>query len=576
MTDYKEPAWDTSLPDWEERIIAGRSLVPVKPLFSVEADKALMIFKSLPMADAGSGVTFGDVCGQWVFDFVGAIFGAYDPDHGKQLIEEFFLLISKKNGKSTIAAGIMMTALLLNTRKYAELLILAPTREVAENAFTPAAAMVREDERLAKYLQVHDHLKIIRHLKWRSTLRVVSADSKTAAGKKASFVLIDELWAFGNDIKAAAMLQEATGGLISRPEGFVIYLSTQADDPPAGVFKEKLDFYRDLRDGKIQNKTRMGVLYEFPKRMIDDESYLEPENFYMTNPNMGRSVNKKWIANKLSEISDEHSRRTFLAKHLNVEIGQNLRSNRWAGAEFWSSQTDKGLNLETLLERSEAVVVGIDGGGLDDLFGLCVLGRERTKIVEGEDEEETTRWLSWCHAWAHEGVLERRKSIASRLRDFAQDGDLTLVDDQLADISAIIEIIASIKERGKLAHVGVDPAGLGEMIENLADIGVTQDDGVLAGVPQGQWMMNALKTAERKLANGTLWHAGGSLMAWCVGNLKIEPTATGIRATKQNAGDAKIDPAMALFDAVTMMMRMPKVNNEGTMEDYFASLMGAA
>jgi len=36
------------------------------------------------------------------------------------------------------------------------------------------------------------------------------------------------------------------------------------------------------------------------------------------------------------------------------------------------------------------------------------------------------------------------------------------------------------------------------------------------------------RAAERKLANGTLWHAGGALMAWCVGNLKVEPTATGL------------------------------------------------
>jgi len=46
-------------------------------------------------------------------------------------------------------------------------------------------------------------------------------------------------------------------------------------------------------------------------------------------------------------------------------------------------------------------------------------------------------------------------------------------------------------------------------------------------------------------------------MNWCVPNLKIEPTATGIRATKQTAGDAKIDPAMALFNSVTLMARNP-------------------
>lgn len=69
--------------------------------------------------------------------------------------------------------------------------------------------------------------------------------------------------------------------------------------------------------------------------------------------------------------------------------------------------------------------------------------------------------------------------------------------------------------------------------------------------------MNAIKTAERKLASGTLRHSGSGLAAWCVSNLKIEPTATAIRATKQNAGDAKIDVAMALFNAVALMATNP-------------------
>jgi phage terminase large subunit-like protein len=80
----------------------------------------------------------------------------------------------------------------------------------------------------------------------------------------------------------------------------------------------------------------------------------------------------------------------------------------------------------------------------------------------------------------------------------------------------------------------------------------------VVGAPQGYGMMNALKTAERKLANGTLWHHDNALLAWCISNVKVEATATAIRATKQNAGDAKIDLAMALFDAVTLMVQNPQ------------------
>lgn len=542
--------WTTACPDWERRIVARESLIPCEPLFRDEAEAALEVFKSLRIVDAPGCPTFGEACEEWVFDFVKAIFGAYDASTGERLIKEFFLLISKKNSKSTIAAGIMVTALIRNWRLSAELLLLAPTIEVAQNAFKPAADMVRHDPDLASVLHIQDHLRTITHKVTKAVLKVVAADTDTVSGKKAAFILIDELWIFGKKANADAMLREATGGLVSRPEGFVISLSTQSDAPPAGVFKQKLEYARNVRDGIVDDPKFLAVIYEFPKRMLKSEAYLKPDNFYVTNPNMGKSVSRSWLEDEMRKelAGDGDTKRTFLAKHLNVEIGMNLRANRWPGADLWPSRGKPEITLDYILANSDVVVPGIDGGGLDDLFGLTVIGRHR----------KTRNWLCWSHAWCHEGVLERRKSIASVLKDFEKAGHLTIVDDKLADISGIVEIISMIKEAGLLACVAVDPAGLGEMVEALDEIGVTQEEGLLIGVPQGFQMMNAIKTAERKLANGTLLHAGASMMDWCVSNLKIEPTATAIRATKQNAGDAKIDPVMALFNAVTVMSRNPE------------------
>jgi len=195
-------------------------------------------------------------------------------------------------------------------------------------------------------------------------------------------------------------------------------------------------------------------------------------------------------------------------------------------------------------------VVALDGGGLDDLYGVAVLGRER----------ETRRWLSWSHSWCHEGLLERRQSIASRLLDFREAGELTIYKQAGEDLVEILELIADIKQRGLLAAVAVDPAGLGETVEALDEIDVTVENKLLVGAPQGYGMMNAIKTAERKTQSKTLVHAPSALMDWCVGNVKIEPTATAIRATKQNAGDAKIDPWAALMNAVWMMSRNPEAD----------------
>lgn len=557
--------WSTACPDWEKRIVAGRSLIPIKPLYPTEAARALDVFKALRVTDLPGQPTFGEVSEQWVFDFVAAIFGAYDGDTGKQAIREFFLLISKKNTKSTIGAAIMLTALIINWRHNEELLILAPTVEIAQNSFAPAAAMVRADPELNAgqggegFLLVTENIKTITHLKTKAKLKIVAADTDTVGGKKAGRILIDELWIFGKRQSADAMLREAKGGMVSRPEGFVINLSTQSDAPPAGVFKDKLDYARKVRDGEVEDRKFLPIIYEFPQKMLDAEEHLDPANFYVTNPNIGRSVDAEWLADELRIEMQKgpETRNVFLAKHLNVQIGNNLRANRWAGADFWPRRADATITFDSLLERSEVIVVGVDGGGLDDLFGLSVLGRER----------DTKNWLAWSHAWAHQSVLERRKSIVSQLRDFERAGDLTIVDDDLDDIDQIVAAIEQVDDTGKLVAVCADPAGLGGLVDALGLIGISADHGNLIGVPQGYALMNAIKTAERKLVNGTLLHAPSALMDWCVGNLKIEPTATAIRVTKQTAGDAKIDPVMALFDATVFMSRNPDLKG-GRIDDF--------
>lgn len=547
-----QPTWTTALPDWERRIVAGESLLPCEPLFPDEAAAAMEIFESLRIVDAVGSPRIGESCRPWVKDFARAIFGAYNAETGRRLIRNFLLLISKKNAKSTTgAAAVMLTALLRNWRKSAEFLILAPTIEIANNSFGPAADMVAADDELKHLLHVQPNVRTIKHLNTGATLKVVAADSETVGGKKAVAVAVDELWLFGKRANAENMLREAIGGLASRPEGFVVYFSTQSDEPPAGIFKQELDRFRDIRDGKLVDPKSLGVIYEFPKALIESGAYRDPANFYVTNPNLGVSVDREFLVDEFAkaERAGEQSFCGFAAKHLNVQIGINLRANRWPGAEFWARQSDRDLTLETVLDRSECVVVGVDGGGLDDLFGLVVLGRDR----------ETKHWLCWARAWCHKGVLERRQSIAATLRDFERAGELTIVDDKLEDMSEIVNIIADIHERGLLASVAVDPAGLGEFVDDLAQIGVTQEAGNLKGAPQGYAMMNAIKTSERKLANGTLWHSGSSLMSWAVGNLKIVATDTAIKATKMNAGDAKIDPVMALFDAVTVMSLSPAI-----------------
>jgi len=561
--------WTTACPNWESRILAGESLITNPPLFPKEAERALEILGELVLVDVLGQPTMKEASRPWVVDFVSSIFGAYDAKSGRRLISEFFLLISKKNGKSTDAAAIMLTALILNWRQSAELLILAPTVEVANNSFYPARDMVKADPELSDIMHIQEHYRQITDRRNGSTLKIVAADSESAAGKKASFILVDELWLFGKRNGAENMLREACGGLASRPEGCVIFLSTQSDEAPAGVFAQKLDYARGVRDGRIDDNRFLPIIYEFPKKILDAKEHMLPKNFFMTNPNLGASVDEEFILreHRKAEEGGKESMAGFLAKHLNVQMAMSMKSQRWAGADFWESAAGT-VTLEILIERSEVIVVGIDGGGLDDLLGFAAIGRDK----------DTRDWLLWTCAWCHPIALERRKSEAPKYRDFEKDGDLVIVDQIGQDVSQVGDIIEQLDKTGLLDRIGVDPVGIGDVVDELERRGLAKtrpnakENDRIVGISQGWRLNGAIKTAERRVAGQEedgrrLIHSGSALMMWCVSNARAEPRGNALIITKQISGSGKIDPLMATFNAVALMAMNPEARTQSAYTD---------
>jgi phage terminase large subunit-like protein len=542
----------TACLDWADRLRDGRSIIPL-PLFPEEAERGVSVMRQLRIVDAPGSPTIEEACAPWVFELAASIFGAYDSDSGRRLITEWFVCLPKKNSKSTVAAAIMLTALILNWRQSAEFTILAPTLEVANNSFGPSRDMVQfeydgEANELNDLIQVQTHIKTLTHREKGATLKVSAADSNTVGGKKSVGTLVDELWLFGKQANAENMLREAIGGLASRPEGFVIYLTTQSDDPPAGVFKQKLQYARDVRDGKIHDPRFVPVIFEHPPDMVKAKEHLKVENLAMVNPNLGYSVDREFLAREFTKAQNEGetSFRGFMAKHGNVEIGMNLRSDRWTGADFWGRRADKSVTLARILVECEVITLGVDGGGLDDLLGFSVTGRVRG----------TKHWLQWNKAWVHPIGLERRKELEPRYRDFEKDGDLVIINDLPEDVDQLAAIALQVYQSGLLSGIGMDPERTHKVVlEALLKAGIPEE--LIAGISQGWKLTGAIGVAERRLASGEMTHSGSAMMAWAVGNCKVVPVGNAVNITKQASGTGKIDPVMALLNSVTLMSLNP-------------------
>lgn len=589
------PTWSTACPDWKERIVNRQSLVTFDALFPAEAEAALSIFRDLRIVDVPGRPTIEECCLPWVYDLPRALFGSYDaegtsgPDNlGRRLIRYFFLCVAKKNTKSTLAAGIMVTALMRNWRDSGEFYILAPTKEVADNSFFPARDMIRADEQLLKLLHVQDSMRLITHRTTGAFLKVAAADSETVSGKKTIGLLVDELWLFGQRANAESMIREAEGGLNSRPEGFVIYATTQSPKPPAGVFDQKLTAFRDIRDGKLVDPESLPIIYEFPEEMIKSKAYEDPATWYIPNPNWLKSVDPNFLIAKRREAArnGKASLIDWDSKFLNVQAGMAQRADGWAGAEVWDRGVDKTITLPTLLERSEVVTVGLDGGGLDDLLGVGAIGREKA----------TKRWLAWAHALISTIGLYRRKANLNEYRKFIAAGDLTVfrfhnkdaeeaesdpdvaallaefppkisIEGELPfDIKYVVELVEQVRNLGLLAQVGVDAAGIGAIVDALAGIDISQDAETLDAVRQGIGLMGAYKTIERKLGDRSFLHCGSDLLNWCSGNARVVLTSTASRIAREESGFGKIDPLIAVFNAAHLMTLNPEAGGKSVFD----------
>ena len=572
--------WDLSRPDWEKRILSGQTLVPDLPLFETEKERALRFFKRFRLPDLIGKPTRGEVCGPYIYPIIAAIFGSLDPETYQRYIRETFLMVPKGNDKTGTAATVAVTWAMVNQKPEAELVLIAPSKEIASRGFNYAAGIIRADPVLEKvFYPPKDHTKEIEHRLTGASIKVVAADTGTATGGKQTVSIIDETHELSNASQAKALMTEIRGALGKNRDGFMLQITTQSKKPPTGLFRQELDKARAVRDGKLKLPV-LPVLYELPAELKKDGGWKNRAFWHLVNPNYGLSIQPEYLEGEVTaaESSDLAAQALLASQHFNVEIGVGLSTDGWAGARFWEKAIHPDLcretiaalhpnaerseipwlQLQALLARCEVVTIGVDGGGLDDLLGITVLGKERF----------TGRWISWSHAVAAPIALERHKANKPFYDDFIADGDLTIAD-LPADMDVLDAIVGYVIEAGVLGTVDVDPSCVDDIKEVCAGHGITEESGRFVGERQGTGLMKAIKTAERRLAARTMLHCGQGLMGWCVDNARVKTTAAAMMIEREASGKGKIDPLIAKFDAIMGMTADP-VPMAAEMDDIIA------
>jgi phage terminase large subunit-like protein len=138
--------------------------------------------------------------------------------------------------------------------------------------------------------------------------------------------------------------------------------------------------------------------------------------------------------------------------------------------------------------------MGIDGGGLNDLLGVAVQ-RRGSSGSSGQKPGSTRRCLSSAKA--------RRQSCATS----KEVGELVIYDEFGQDIADIAQLAQRVDDKGQLYAVALDPYGVGAIVDALDEVSISGENRIV-GILQGWKLTGAIKTAERKLADGSLRHSG--------------------------------------------------------------------
>jgi phage terminase large subunit-like protein len=180
------------------------------------------------------------------------------------MIREVFLLAPKKSSKTSYGAALMETTLLMNDRPRAEFLLIAPTVSLAHIAFSQALGMVEKDPEgfLQKRMHIQEHLRKITDRRTKTTLEIKAFDTSVLTGVKPTGVLLDELHEIAKAPAAERLIGQLRGGLLPNPGGFLMFITTQSDEPPRGAFRSELMVARSIRDGRSLG-AMLPVLYEF-------------------------------------------------------------------------------------------------------------------------------------------------------------------------------------------------------------------------------------------------------------------------------------------------------------------------
>jgi len=446
---------------------------------------------------------------------------------GTRKFRTAYIEVPRKNGKSTLAAGIALFLLFADGEPGAEVYSAAADRDQAGIVFDEAKSMVEGSPELAKRSQVFKRSIVI--LSSRSSYKVLSADAYTKHGLNAHGVIFDELHA-QPDRELWDVLTTSTG---ARRQPLVVAITTAGYDRQS-ICYEQHEYARRVLEKVVDDPSFFGYI----AAADDQEDWTDEAIWRKANPSLGVTVKLDYLRNEANKAQQSPAyQNTFRRLHLDQWTQQETR---WLDLAAWDACARE---VDQKLLEGAPCYGGLDLASSSDIASFVLV----FPAEPGEEERYQLMPFFWM---PQANLVDRSRRDRAPYDAWVRQGLITATEGTVIDYGYIVRDIEALSEKYNIKEIAFDRWGAFQVSQQLEGAGLT-----MVGFGQGFASMSApTKELLRLVLDKRIAHGGNPVLRWMADNVVVSQDAAGnVKINKLKSRekvDGIVSGVMALDRAV--------------------------
>lgn len=465
----------------------------------------------------------------WQQFILWCLFG-WKRDDGRRRFRTAYIEVPRKNGKTTLIAGIGLYLMVADGEPGAEIYSAATKREQAKLSWGEAVRMVKASpalSRMIKHWKASDNLSIEATA---SKFMPLGADADTMDGLNVHGALIDELHA--HKTRAVVdVLETATG---ARRQPLQLEITTAGYDRDS-VCWEHHEYSRQVLEGMVQDDS----WFAYVATIDEADRWDDPAVWAKANPNYGVSVKPDDLQRKADKAKRmPAAQNAFMRLHLDIWTQQ---SDRWIDLDLWDENAGQ-VDEDEL--KGRRCFGGLDLSNVSDLTAWAM-------VFPRDDDPEALDILArfWC---PEAKLTDDQNPYADQYQVWQRQGLLVATPGNAVDYQYIKAQVLEDARQFNLVDMNVDRLFQGYQLSmELTDEGLS-----VFGMGQGFLSMAIpMKEFERRLLGKKLRHGGNPILRWMAGNVAVRQDPAGNLKVDKAESQGKVDGIVALVMALDRAMR---------------------